>query len=443
VNTIARFFLLGIVLLVGLVPAVAQTLQVEPQKALVDAPLTIRVTGLAPGQPAILRAAVPDAEGRLWQAHAGFYADTQGVVDLTRQSPVHGDYEGVNPMGLLHSMTLPLNLRGPGFSYGSMEKLTVRFALEVDGREIHAVEVERWRKAPGVESQEVRENGLVGRLFLPAGAGPHPALLVLGGSEGGLSSADDAALFASHGYVALALAYFGAEGLPAELAEIPLDYFNKAMDWMEANSLTRQGLGLVGTSKGAEAALLLASKYPAVRAVVVYAPSGVAWSCICEDSGKPSWTFQGQPVPFVPYAMDPTYRPGANFPIRPVINYRYRLQDRERVEQAAIPVERIQGPVLLISGQDDQLWPSAEMAEMILARLRNHQHRFVSRHLSYEGAGHAIRKAYLPMGDSTTAARGRLVLGGTPEANARAQADSWPRVLQFLESAFAPGTQAK
>jgi len=54
---------------------------------------------------------------------------------------------------------------------------------------------------------------LHGYLFLPAGKGPYAAVLVLGGSEGGVPQAK-AEWLARHGYAALALAYFRYEGLP-------------------------------------------------------------------------------------------------------------------------------------------------------------------------------------------------------------------------------------
>src|SRR5699024_11289262 len=53
--------------------------------------------------------------------------------------------------------------------------------------------------------------------------GPLPTIVVLGGSEGGLSESS-AALLASHGFNTFALAYFGIEDLPKELVNIPLDY---------------------------------------------------------------------------------------------------------------------------------------------------------------------------------------------------------------------------
>src|SRR5262249_39300304 len=160
--------------------------------------------------------------------------------------------------------------------------------------------------SPQGKMTDVRESGLVGTLFTPPGEGPFPGIIVLGGSEGGLNSEDVAALLSSHGYTVLALAYFGAEGLPDSLKEIPIEYFKRAIDLMLSRPFVRRGgVALVGTSKGAEAALLVGTHYREVRAVVGYVPSGVAWSCICEATDKSSWSFEGEPVAFIPQGTDP------------------------------------------------------------------------------------------------------------------------------------------
>ncbi|MFL5537740.1 MAG: acyl-CoA thioester hydrolase/BAAT C-terminal domain-containing protein, partial [Longimicrobiaceae bacterium] len=224
--------------------------------------------------------------------------------------------------------------------------------------------------------------------------------------------------------------------LPESLERIPLEYFLAAVDSLQGDArVDRSRLAVLGTSKGAEAALLLAAHDPRIRAVVAYAPSAVAWSCICQDPQSPSWTLGGQPVPFVPGGADSTYRPPQGSPIHPVVNYRYRLRDADVVRRATIAVEQIHGPVLLVSGREDELWPSSWSADAIAGRLRAHGFAYRVVHLSYASAGHLIGKAYLPAG-STRVGGGRLETGGTPQANAAAQADAWPRVLQFLDSAL-------
>jgi dienelactone hydrolase len=73
-----------------------------------------------------------------------------------------------------------------------------------------------------VDRWPVREGGLVGTFFRPSTPGPHPAVIVLGGSDGGLREGS-AAVIARQGYATLALAYFGVGPLPPELVEVPVE----------------------------------------------------------------------------------------------------------------------------------------------------------------------------------------------------------------------------
>jgi dienelactone hydrolase len=308
----------------------------------------------------------------------------------------------------------------------------MKIDLEADGKVITTATVIRLHVAEDVRSVEVRDNGLVAKLYEPVKGGPRPGILVLGGSEGGIRSAESrAAILASHGYAALAVAYFGMDGLPPRLIGIPLEYLKKAIDWMMAHdTIDRNRLGVIGGSKGAELALLLGSSFPELKAVVAYAPSSVAWPGI--GGPGPSWTYQGKPVEFVPYGAGPTPNPadgGKTMILMPL--YLKSLDNAEAVKTASIAVERINGPVLLISGKDDQLWPSTVMGDAVMARLKEKNHRFEYEHLAYDKAGHSIGTPYNPTTRSTSG--GTLALGGSAEANARAQADSWPKVLRFLE----------
>ena len=310
--------------------------------------------------------------------------------------------------------------------------VVMRFEIEIEGKTVASADLSRLLVAEGVRVTGVFDDGLAARLYEPEKGGPHPGLIVLGGSEGGISSAEsNAALLASHGYAALAVAYFNLEGLPKNLVEVPLDYLEKAIQWMgKRNTVDRAKLGVLGGSKGGELALLVASHFPQLKAVVAYVPSSVVWAGIGGQGS--SWTFRGKPLPYVPYGSVPSGGSDKPFTIGQL--YISGLNNKEAVEKAAIPVERINGPVLLISGKDDQLWPSPAMADMAMARLKKHKHKYRYEHLSYESAGHAIGSRYWPT--TRSMGGGRLTLGGTPAANAKAQADSWPRVLRFLKSAL-------
>jgi len=254
-----------------------------------------------------------------------------------------------------------------------------------------------------------------------------------------------AALIASHGYVALALAYFGAAELPSELANIPVEYFENAIRWLRAQPPLRDGvLAVWGASRGGELALLLAAMIPEIKAVVAHVPSGVLHGPFAphEPPDAPAcWTYRGSPLPYLQEnntADDPTSVDYRTAPVAESPRYLLQLRDLKAVERATIPVERTQGPILLVSGRDDQIWPSSILAEIATRRLQQHHHPYPFRHLSYEGAGHAIRIPYGPTTEiEFTHPNGvHYTGGGTPRANAEAAADAWRRAFTFLEEAI-------
>lgn len=274
----------------------------------------------------------------------------------------------------------------------------------------------------GVTKTDLRENGLYGELYVPAHAGPSPLLIAIGGSEGGLDIMSSyAAPFAQHGYAVLALAWWKEPGLPQSLENVPLEYFDHAITWAKARQEIAPGrIAMLGWSRGAEAALLTASRNPDVRAVVGVAPTNLIWSGLNfanPSDSKPAWTVAGSPLPYVTPVR---YRPGT--PMAEMFTSALAATDAR--PDTVIPVENIKGPILLLSGSDDRLWPSNLMAERIIDRLRARHSSFAFEHKNYEGAGHSIfagDPAVPGRGDSATI---DAFMGGSAEANHAARADS-------------------
>ena len=255
-----------------------------------------------------------------------------------------------------------------------------------------------------------------------------------------------AGLLAAEGFSCLALGYFKVAGLPRRLVEVPLEYVETALGWLrEQPQVCGRRVGVVGSSKGAELALLSASMFPdAIGAVVPYAPSSVAFAGIAvggDGRRRSSWSYRNSPLPFVPYP--PRVRPtlGARgLSLAPM--YRAALDNTEAVAAATIPIERSDAPILLISGGRDRMWPSSTMADMITARLAQAGKNDQVTHRRYPDAGHS----FMPWAPNIRSKLGRRIvnqmrltglgapfeLGGRPRANRDALHDAWPKVIAFL-----------
>lgn len=429
-------------------------LSVTPSAPLVDEPLSVVVSGCRPGESVTLRGRMRDGLGRRWESRAVFQAGPDGSIDVATARPAGGTYDTANARGLLWSMRL---VEGQGGGpWANASPLESEFTAEraapdtgaPDGGSAARVRVSRAFMGPGVTRTEVRDEGLFATLFRPAGRGPRPAVIVVPGSGGGVPEAN-AALLASHGFVGLALAYFRTGHLPEWLAEIPLEYFETAIRWLSRHeAVAERPLGVMGGSRGGELALLLGATFGDIKAVVAYVPSGVVHAGISggglrERYSRPAWTWKGQAaLPFISSrdASNMEEPAPSEEPLALTPRFLRALEGRAAVEAAEIPVERINGPVLLISGQDDQMWPSPVLAEIAMRRLARHHHRFPDTHLSYPGAGHIIGPPGLPA--TVTASEhplaGRsLAYGGNPKDNAAAAADSWPKVLALFMDALA------
>jgi dienelactone hydrolase len=164
-----------------------------------------------------------------------------------------------------------------------------------------------------------------------------------------------------------------------------------------------------------------------------------------DSTRQPAWTLGGKPVPGI-YTRETDSAvarhagcPNAPTCRAPLTRHQFLalLDDSAAAARAEIPVERIHGALLLISGRDDGIWPSTPMADRVMSRLRQHRFPYAYEHHSYDSAGHAISRRYFPTPDVGDARRhpvtGRMVVaGGTPEGTALASEDSWQRVLAFL-----------
>lgn len=416
-------------------------LLVNPETALYGTPFSITIAGLKPGERVTIKAHSIDVRNIVWESEAQFEADAAGKVDVSAQAPVSGSYCGVDIFGLLWSMK-PLNSKTDGRAFYRDDEVngwTVDLsAADVTGRTASA-RLRRVYQMPGQALVRVplEEDGMYGFLYHPAKGGPFPAVLILAGSGGGVYEWV-AQAFASNGFAALTLPYFNYRDLPAELVEISLENFHRAVAWLkEQPAVKADRIGVAGGSKGGELALLLASLYDDFQAVVAWTPGAHVWEGLSQRFFSPdytpvsSWAFNGRALPFIKFIYTQEEREKeqkGDFNSYIALHHRSLDQaDPALLEQAAIPVEKIRAPVLLISGTDDQTWPADEFCREIAARLKKSGFPFELRTIIHEGGGHMSFLPYL-----ITANRGGIS-GGSPQADARAGFISWKETIDFLK----------
>ena len=284
---------------------------------------------------------------------------------------------------------------------------------------------------PGPAGVRVASEGVFANFYSGKGEGRRPGILLLAGSEGGLGGGTGAIAraLADEGFAVLQLCYFGCPGLPPQLANVPLETFSRGLTWMRHQpGIDAERLAVMGGSKGAEAALLAAVREPGLKAVVATQPSSVVWPGITfKPDPQPGWTEAGKPIAFLPYAKDTDTEKGI------FAHYKNGLAVLNEYPDAAIPVERITGRILLVCGEADSLWPSCPMADQIAARLAEHG-RPTPTVLRYPDAGHEVFGLPVDRNSPHFAHLGSL--GGSPDGIAAARADDWPKTVAFLKDAL-------
>lgn len=407
------------------------------RRVLFDEPVPFTIEAVAAGTPVEVAVECTVA-GAVLRSSAIFVSDERGAIDPALVAPVAGAYSGIDGRGLYWSADPTEDWPGRA----SIDDVPVRAVARIDDRIVGSVEYVRAFIGAGVEAALVNV-GQTERLFTPNGTGPFPGVVVLGGSDAGRAGADVfAAAFASRGVAALAVGYFGMKGLPAFHQAVPLENLHRAINWLQGHPVVRPGgVGVFGTSRGGEFALLLGATSSQVNRVVANVGSGIVWSGM--DSTGPTWgsawSLDGHPVPCVQRRPDSELNraayAAAEVELRLLFEHDLAHADPRDVDQATIAVERTKGPILMFSGEADALWPSTPLAEVAVARARAARLRWPVEHISYGQAGHGCVR--VPGHAQPTSIMHPVIgkpvkLGGTRPANAAATADAWARVIPFL-----------
>lgn len=297
--------------------------------------------------------------------------------------------------------------------------------------------------AAPARAQAVTETPVPGfphAVLYAVGEEPKPVVVILHGADGNdEASTRFGPILARMGYAAVGLPYYspnwGDYGPPPKFPDLPGSFIDIRVDQLAGLREALRGMpgadverfGLFGASKGAEFALIAGSRYDWIDSIIAYAPTDVVWEgwgleMVEAEGTRSSFSFGGQPLPFTPYrGFVEGLLAGDAADLR-AIHENGRADHPEKAVAARIPVENYRGELLLVAGGQDAQWNASQAVTEIVAD--RSAAGLQTEALVYPQAGHDL------VGDGGPREAKRS--GGTPQANAEARQDAWPKVVAFM-----------
>ena len=302
----------------------------------------------------------------IWKSTAIFLSDQDGMIDTSQTASISGSYKGVSEMGLFFNAK-PLKNRKRRLP-SSLDRIPLRdcFGVEIKirlGKDMVAEQsfVRRYMNL-GVRYQDIYDKHFQGRLFYDEKLRRAPAVIIVSGSEGRIEKAQNIAqLLSSRGYICLAIAYFGLEGLPQNLERIPIECLEEAKDFLYHHpQVDNTKIGIYGRSKGAELVLAGQSILEDVQCLVLNSPSNVIFEGIKGklNSNSSSWTYLQKELPY------------QKFQLGEYLLNKFFGKHIPEDSRAQIDVSKISSPLLLLGSDVDEIWNASSAIDDIISHYK-------------------------------------------------------------------------
>ncbi|MEQ3513346.1 acyl-CoA thioester hydrolase/BAAT C-terminal domain-containing protein [Pseudoalteromonas sp. BZB3] len=231
----------------------------------------------------------------------------------------------------------------------------------------------------------------------------HPLVIMLGGSDGGntLAKPQWQPIFDrlnETGMSVASLGYFGTDSTPSNAAELSLEEIEKRISLLaNSDKINNNCVAVFGFSKGAELALLLGSHFDSINHVVAVMPSHVTWNAVKTVTDKSSWTLKNQPLAYIsaPLFSWQMQKGNVTGKFTPAFEQALGKATELEIEQARIPIDKNEGPVLLVSAKQDEIWPSYDMANEVMKYLEKQDYEYSFEHIALEGGHYAFDRQTL------------------------------------------------
>ncbi len=420
-------------------------LEIQPLVALCDEKIDIGVSGLKPNSKVKISASMsfPWAKDVLYESFAWFTADSTGHVDLSKQKPDSGSYDFVDSMGLIAS----LSSKNKNYIKKTLQNTSVNKSMFINikaecGQDRVNLKLERLLKNPEIKNRRITDE-FIGELFYTENP-DNQTIVFLGGSGSNLAlNSLSAAPLASHGFNVLSVSYFGDKGLPNNISEIPLEYFEKVFDWLSKNPITNsKDVHILCRSKGGELGLILASRYSSIKKVAAFAPHAYCFQGLTFLKNVSSWTYKGKSLPYIRLKYRHLFGNVLssfikNEPFGFTHTYIKALDTAKNKVAARIKIENAQAKLLLFATKQNGMWNTYDGCVEIISTLEKHNYQYNNDLVVYGDAGEpALPVPYIfPASIITLKMAPRLAIsvGGTIEANVHATADSWEKTIKFFK----------
>lgn len=324
----------------------------------------------------------------LWKSTATFVSDKNGIIDISQTPSCSGSYEDIATMGLFFNAK-PLTNRKKKLP-NSLSKIPLldHFFVEIkiiQGNTVVAKRTfTRHYMSSQISHQDIYGKHFQGRLFYDKKAIKAPALIIVSGSEGRIEKAQNIAqLLSSRGYICLAVAYFGLEGLPKHLERIPLECLVEAKDYLRQHpQVDSERIGIYGRSKGAELVLAEESIFNDVQCLVLNSPSDVVYEGIKGkwNSHTSSWTYLQKELPY------------QKFRLRDYLFSKLLKKSFPKDCSARIDIGQMHSPILLLGSTVDEIWDASSAIDDIVSYYKGPHITFKK----YHETGHMLTVAYQP-----------------------------------------------
>ncbi|MDN3645448.1 acyl-CoA thioesterase/BAAT N-terminal domain-containing protein [Pontixanthobacter aestiaquae] len=376
---------------------------------------------------------------RRYQSSAVFRSNQEGRIDIAKNAALSGSYEGVDALGLFRSM------QQVGDETVEADNRVTITAL-IDGEAVTSASFEMRFAAPSFRVEEIPS--LPGSYFAaPATSGKHPVIIVVDGVDDNRQNRELLMpQLVAKGYAVVHFATYEiiygpreptVAGMPTSYVNIPIDRLQEVRNWLvQRDDVDSDRMGLYGYSRNGAYVLLAATKFDWVKAVAGISPSDVVWEGWgdgVELGTTSSYSWQGEALPYVPYSKN-WYREVAKFGrggrgrLRAPMD-EGRWANPDRVIAARIPIENFTGAVLVVGGEQDDLWSAGHMVQNVSERRA--EAGLKTSLLVLPEAAHGISgTGYNPTRLFDTGDKRRI--------EAQAQARTWAATLSFFEEALKP-----